>query len=354
MTLRRLLSSFSSPPILHLSQSRTCAPLAARLSSTSSLLSLHRSSPTSRFISTRPMSSSLPTLRLFRQVWGCDLFSVDPPVLFPELSRLGYHGLEASIADIRRLSHGKVDELLSLLRQHRLDLICIAYTRWNDYQQWEQKSVEEQLAQYEEQLNVIKQWQPVHVNTHAGDDTWTMKEHLAFFERALPLQQRILGPTITASFETHRGRSLSTPAVGLQLMHHLPELRLTADLSHWVLVSERLFTHQIERDWMERVVARVDHTHARAGYAQHAQVPHPSWAGFEKEEAWFDEWWQRIWDESKKAGKRTITLTPEIGPVPYTMTQKDGSPVVDAWDYANTEKDRIERLYKQWAAKQTE
>ena len=296
-------------------------------------------------------STSVPTLRLFRQVWGCELFSLDPAVLFPELTRLGYHGLEASIADVKRLSHGRVDEFIALLRQHKLNLICIAYTRWADYQQWEQKSVDEQLKQYEEQLTVIREWQPVHVNVHAGDDTWTMEQHAAFFERALPLQQRLLG-SITASFETHRGRSLSTPAVGLQLMDRLPELRLTADLSHWVLVSERLFTHPLERQWMQRVVARVDHTHARAGYNQHAQVPHTSWPGWEREVEWFNEWWQRIWDETKKAGKQTITLTPEIGPVPYTMTQRDGTPVVDAWDYANTEKERIERLYWQWAAKQ--
>ena len=210
------------------------------------------------------MTSSVPALRLFRQVWGCELFSLDPAVLFPELRRLGYHGLEASIGDVQRLSHGKVDEFMALLRQHELELLCIAYTRWSDYQQWERTSVDEQLAQYEQQLTTIRQWQPVHVNVHAGDDTWTMKEHSAFFERALPLQQRILG-SITASFETHRGRSLSTPAVGLQLMEQLPELRLTADLSHWVLVSERLFTHPLEREWMQRVVARVDHTHARIG-----------------------------------------------------------------------------------------
>ena len=271
-------------------------------------------------------TSTVPALRLFRQVWGCELFSLEPAVLFPELRRLGYHGLEASINDIQRLSHGRPDELLALLRKHQLELICIAYTRWNDYKEWDQKSVDEQLRQYEEQLTTIRQWQPVAVNVHAGDDTWTMKEHFAFFEQAFALQQRVLaGSSITASYETHRGRSLSTPAVGLQLMERLPELRLTADLSHWVLVSERLFTHPIEREWMQRVVARVDHTHARAGYTQHPQIPHPSWAGFDKESAWFDEWWQRIWDESAKAGKRTITLTPEIGPVPYTMTKKDGS-----------------------------
>ena len=297
-------------------------------------------------------SSAVPPIRFFRQVWGCELFSLDPAVLLPELKRLGYNGLEASISDVNRLSSNDPASLLKRLQQHGLDLICIAYTRWNDYQVWERRSVDEQLAQLERELALIRQWRPVHVNVHAGDDTWTMEEHSAFFERALPLQQRVLGPSLSASFETHRGRSLSTPAVGLQLMERFPALRLTADLSHWVLVSERLFTHPLERAWMERVVARCDHTHARVGYNQHAQIPHTSWTGYEADIAWFDHWWQRIWDESRKAGKATITCTPEIGPVPYTITQKDGQPAVDAWAFANSERERIAAMYEAWAAKQ--
>ena len=74
--------------------------------------------------------------------------------------------------------------------------------------------MEEQLQQYEGELKTIKEWGAVHVNVHAGDDLWTMKDHLAFFSQAIPLHQRILGDAITASFETHRGRSLSTPAGG--------------------------------------------------------------------------------------------------------------------------------------------
>ena len=134
-----------------------------------------------------------------------------------------------------------------------------------------------------------------------------------------------MGDATTVSYETHRGRSLSTPAVALQLMEALPGLRLTADLSHWVVGGERLFVAEEEVEWMGRVVARVDHTHARVGYNQHAQIPHVTWPGYEKEVAWFDEWWQRVWEESRKAGKEVITLTPEIGPVPYTITNKDGS-----------------------------
>ena len=76
------------------------------------------------------------------------------------------------------------------------------------------------------------------------------------------------------------------------------------------------------------------------------------WPGYEKEVGWFDEWWQRIWDHSLQAGKQLIRLTPEIGPVPYTITKQDRSPVVDAWAFANSEKDRIAALYDSWSAKQ--
>ena len=181
-------------------------------------------------------SSGIPKLTFFRQVWGCELFSLDPAVLFPTLRELGYTGLEASVGDVNRLSDGRPETLIAALRANGLQLIAIAYTRWDDYAQWDDCSISQQLQHYEQQLTAIRQWGDtvVHVNAHAGDDTWTMQQHLAFFEQALQLHERVLaGSGISVSYETHRGRSLSTPAVGLQLMERFPNLRLTADLSHW-------------------------------------------------------------------------------------------------------------------------
>jgi len=176
-----------------------------------------------------------------------------------------------------------------------------------------------------------------------------MEENIAFFGPALQIVDEVMKDVCGVSFETHRGRTLFNPFTAVALIKKFPNLRLTADLSHWVLVCERLFTNPEERAWLEKVVHHVDHTHARVGYSQHAQIPHTSYKGFDNELKWFDEWWQKIWEQHRLDGQH-ITLTPEIGPVPYTQTKPDGSPIVDAWDFSNTEKDRILNNYNKWVA----
>jgi hypothetical protein len=52
-----------------------------------------------------------------------------------------------------------------------------------------------------------------------------------------------------------------------------PRLRLTADISHWCAVSERLMLPELEP--ISAIADRVDHIHARVGHAQGPSVGHP-------------------------------------------------------------------------------
>lgn len=82
---------------------------------------------------------------------------------------------------------------------------------------------------------------PLHVNAHSGCDAWEeATDALRFFEGALQMQQQILPPGTRLSHETHRGRPLGHPFVAGRLLRRLPELRITADVSHWMVCCERL------------------------------------------------------------------------------------------------------------------
>ena len=94
---------------------------------------------------------------------------------------------------------------------------------------------------------------------------------------------------------------------------------------------------------MRRVVSRVDHIHARVGSVQHAQVNDPV-VEAPRETQLLQTWWQMIWSEQRKQGKRTNTLTPEYGPIPYAIS-KD----IDVWTLTNREMDRQRNNYRQWA-----
>lgn len=81
----------------------------------------------------------------------------------------------------------------------------------------------------------------MHVNAHSGCDAWEeATDAVHFFEGALQMQQQILPSGIRLSHETHRGRPLGHPFVAGRLLRRLSELRITADVSHWMVCCERL------------------------------------------------------------------------------------------------------------------
>lgn len=59
-----------------------------------------------------------------------------------------------------------------------------------------------------------------------------------------------------------------------------PQLRFTADISHWVVVSERLLDDP--SDDFSAFIDRVHHVQARVGYDQGPQVPHPAAPGISR------------------------------------------------------------------------
>ena len=132
------------------------------------------------------------------------------------------------------------------------------------------------------------------------------------------------------------------PALTLHLIQRFPTLRLTADFSHWLVVCERLLDHPSDFERLRPIFERVDHIHARVGSSQHAQVNDPI-IDAPKECQLFQTWWQLIWNEHRKQGRKQTTLTPEYGPMPYAMS-KD----VDVWKLTVREMQRQRNNYENW------
>ncbi|HEX5363856.1 MAG TPA: sugar phosphate isomerase/epimerase, partial [Gallionella sp.] len=135
---------------------------------------------------------------------------------------------------------------------------------------------------------------------------------------------------IACSFETHRSRSLFNPWVTLAVLERLPELKLTCDFSHWVVVMER----QLDDDWdaVQAVAKHAHHIHARVGYDQGPQVPHPAAPEYAGALASHQRCWEAIWDAQRAAGFSVATMTPEFGPDGYLHTLPfTQQPVADLW-----------------------
>lgn len=174
----------------------------------------------------------------------------------------------------------------------------------------------EHLESFRRQAEAALECAPRFLTVLAGCDAWSFAQSAEFFAAALAVVDRL---GVTTSFETHRSRSMFHPWITRDLLRALPALRLTCDFSHWCCVAERLVM-DTEPDLLDLCAARAHHIHARVGYDQGPQVPHPAAPEYRVALEAHESWWLRIWQSQLARGETTTTMTPEFGPDGYLHT----------------------------------
>jgi hypothetical protein len=157
---------------------------------------------------------------------------------------------------------------------------------------------------------------PAFLTVLAGCDAWPLAKSVELFGRAI---ETAAGLGVVASFETHRSRATFNPWATRDLLRQLPTLRLTCDFSHWCCVCERLVLDE-EPEILALCAERAHHIHARVGYEQGPQVPHPEAPEYRAALEAHERWWSLLWSATKSAGRDSITMTPEFGPDGYLQT----------------------------------
>ncbi len=189
-------------------------------------------------------------------------------------------------------------------------------------------SLDEHLRSFARKLERSLELEPEFISCLGGCDAWPEAQNLAFFDSAMNLAEQ---KNATVSFETHRGRAFFNPWVTQRIVRELPEIKLTCDFSHWCVVCERLMDS--ERDTLDALAPNAFHIHARVGYDQGPQVPHPAAPEYADALHAHQSWWERIWQTQARQGREHSTLTPEFGPDGYLQqapfTQE---PVADLWE----------------------
>ena len=276
-------------------------------------------------------------LLLFKTLWGHN-GSYDAAAT--EAVAAGFDGLEARVP----MSSAGMDSLLQTLEEHGLHYIGEVVTG-GDYVPASAASPSDHLQDMDRALSNARSLGARFVNCIAGYDAWSLDDSVDFLARAMGLGER---HGVQLSFETHRSRILFNPWVTQQILERLPALRVTCDFSHWCVVCERLL--DTEQSVLDAVVQRAHHVHARVGYDQGPQVPHPAAPEYAQALQAHQRWWTQIWEAQRLRGVETSTMTPEFGPdgylhrLPFT-----GVPVADLWQIncwmADTERARF-RAYR--------
>ncbi|TAJ80976.1 MAG: sugar phosphate isomerase/epimerase [Gallionellaceae bacterium] len=276
-------------------------------------------------------------LQLFKTLWG---HTGALEVAADQAIAAGFIGLEGN-AD--RLPH---DELRSALQTRGLSYIQEIVTA-GAYVPRRHDAVEDHIADVARQLQLGQSLQPQQVTIIGGCDAWALEQSVRFFGESQEIAARM---GIACSFETHRSRSLFNPWITLAVLERLPELRLTCDFSHWVVVLER----QLDEDWdaVLAVAKHAHHIHARVGYDQGPQVPHPAAPEYAAALASHQRYWETIWSIQRDRGNAITTMTPEFGPDGYLHTMPfTQQPVADLWEI-NAWVGRTEQMhFREWCAR---
>ena len=180
----------------------------------------------------------------------------------------------------------------------------------------------------ETQFEFAAQCDVAFINSHAGRDIFSFAENVEIFQRAIQLSQSSRIPFL---IETHRGRPTYSAIETRKFLEALPQLRLTADFSHWMVVHESGLDDQGAN--MELAISRADYVHARVGYAEGPQIPDPRAPEWEHAVARHLQLWQQIIDQHERNGKESLYITPEFGPPAYMHTAPfTNQPVGDVWE----------------------
>jgi hypothetical protein len=273
-------------------------------------------------------------LEIFQSLWAMEQRRPGVPERpleenFRMAAEAGYHGLcidpaVHEIEDCRKLR--------PLYREHGLKCMVNAFPAAVE----ELTPLLELALELDARLvNVIGQVMPLQV-----------EEGVALVRRWMRDAERVGLPLL---FETHRDCTLNDLYYTLQLMDAVPDMRLCADLSHYVIDREmRLPLGDRDRAYMHRILKRSDCFQGRVANREQIQVQ----IGFSQHQAWvrqFRDWWRDgigMWRE-RNGDDATLIFLCELGPPPYAMTDANQQELSDRWEEALQIRNWVQEI---WAA----
>lgn len=161
----------------------------------------------------------------------------------------------------------------------------------------------------------------------------TVDEATPIIQRWMEIAQDADMPVM---FETHRDCITNDMFFTLQLMEVLPQMRLCADLSHYVLNRE--LGLPLTDEWaalFDRLLDRSDSFQGRIANREQIQVA-PAFAQHADWAALFKTFWRRGFQSwrSRNDDDAELVFLCELGPPPYAITDADGNELSDRWQDA--------------------
>ena len=256
-------------------------------------------------------------LEVFHSIWAMERRSPDAPEWSLEekvemIAEAGYAGMDlySHSPDLSRPA-GK------LLEKAGLACTCCAFPK--------------SVAGFQSDIDMALELGARHLNVIGHMYPMTVGEGADIISRWLEMGDKSGMPVL---IETHRDCITTDMLYTLRLMEAVPEMRMCADLSHFVVGRE--FTWPIpDRDesWIQQVLDRAVAIQGRVASREQIQVQ----LDFPQQQGWVDrfkQWWEdgmRKWRQREPADA-TLNFLVELGPPPYAITGRDGRELSDRWE----------------------
>jgi hypothetical protein len=139
---------------------------------------------------------------------------------------------------------------------------------------------------------------------------------------------------VPVQFETHRNCITNDLYSTLCLLDAIPEMRICADLSHYVVDREFWFPLS-ERDMglISRILQRSDSFQGRVASRQQIQLQ----LDFPQHQKWvelFKGWWREGLQDWRRRSEGECIFLCELGPPEYAMTDAQGREMSNRWEEA--------------------
>lgn len=175
---------------------------------------------------------------------------------------------------------------------------------------------------------------PTYVNVQPNKRVFTVEEGVTYLRDLSSVAEEA---GLQISIETHRDRLTTNLRFTLQLIDALPDLSLTADLSHYV-VGEEFAVWPIsdeDQELVGRIIQRADAFHGRVASREQVQIT-ASWPSHRQWLELFEGWWEegfRLWKQ-RSDPQDNLFFVCELGPPWYAITGTDGEELSDRWEDA--------------------
>jgi hypothetical protein len=257
-------------------------------------------------------------LEIYQSLWAMELRQ--PGIAersmtenFQMIADAGYDGvsIDPSVAEISAYA-----EVGPLCKQHNLGCMVNAFPYSLDDMQ--------PILEFAKELDACM------VNVIGGVMPVYASDAIPVIQRWRDDAERIGMPMI---FETHRDSLLNDMFYTLQVLDAVPDLRLCADLSHFVVDREmRIPLGEADTAYIQRILEHSDSFQGRVANREQVQVQ----IDFPQHQEWvttFKAWWRtgmQLWRE-RNTSDATLRFLCELGPPPYAITDADQKELSDRW-----------------------